>query len=376
MNHQDTTSPTLFNLLARHWDIGSPVKSALYNTEQSAAGFLLKDGTIAIAKVADNDAPGLRIHVSAENGRTTISPRTKAPEPLTLVGASHQEQKLFGAFAESDFVTGNTAGDLCRTTPDGQTSSLNLDAGAGISAFDYCHSTSQLACASNSRLLIFDTGATEPTHRIEHGEPIACATFSPDGKSICVAHDYGLTIWSILDGQHKTMDINFPGRSTALHWSHDGKWIASPLTSGGFQLSCADDGRTNALVDYPEPVTSISWNQTANALVTSGAFRITAWSMDNPPITDKSSGVLETGRAGLVPVSAVASHSKRNLIVAGYANGLVSIAQLGGRDELVVNSENHGAITCLDWSRDGKSVLMSTDRQLASIISVPPQLLK
>ena len=376
MNHQDTISPTLFNLLARQWDTGAPVTSAVFNASQSAAGFALDNGSIVIADVADNDAPGQRIHVSAENGRSTINPRSKGPQPLRIIEVAESKPLLFGTIGETDFVAGPVGGPLNRIAPDGAGSLLDFDGANTVTAIDHCRSSGQFASASGTWITIFDPGAGTPAHRMDQGEPIISLAFAPDGKSIGVAHDHGLTIWSLIDGEHTTRDVNFAGHPTAVHWSRDGRWIASPLATGGFQLSCIDDGRTRALTDYPAPVGSIAWNEPADALITSGAFRIAAWSMQDPPVDDNASGVLETGRAGLVPVTAVSAHPKRNLVVAGYENGLVSIVQIGGRDEMVLNGENHGAVTGLEWSRDGKSIAVGTGRRMAAIVALPPQLFK
>ncbi|MEM7635962.1 MAG: hypothetical protein AAF299_15460, partial [Pseudomonadota bacterium] len=83
-----------------------------------------------------------------------------------------------------------------------------------------------------------------------------------------------------------------------------------------------------------------------------------------------------SGTAGLVPVSAVTSHPERNLVAAGYKNGFVVVMQLGVRDELVLNSEDRGAITNLAWTRDGRHLAVATGNDVAAIISIPEQLFK
>lgn len=376
MNHQDTTSLTLFDLLARTWSTDTPVSSVLFNSQQSAVGFALNNGTLAIARTADEDAPQDRIHVSAENGRSTIKPRTKPVEPLNIIEVAAGEPLLFGTIGNEDFVAGSTAGPLFRINPDGDKSPIDLELEASVSAIDHCLASGQFAAVNGTRITVFDPETAAPARRLDHGEPIAALAFAPNCKSIAIAHDYGLTIWPLIDVPSKTIDIAFSGRPTALHWSPDGNWIACPLGDGGFQLSCLKDGATNALTDYPAPVGSIAWNEPANALVTSGAFRIAVWSMDSPPITSAANGVLETGRAGLVPISAVASHASRNLVASGYENGFVAIVQIGSRDELILNAQDNGAVTNLAWSRDGRSLALATNRNHAAVITLPPQMFK
>lgn len=376
MNHQDTTSLTLFDLLARTWATDAPINSVLLNSRQTAVGFALKNGTVAIAPTADEDAPQDRIHVSAENGRSTIKPRSKPIEPLKIIEVAAGEDLLFGTIGGEDFVAGSAGGPLFRIRPDGDKSPINLELDANVSAIDHCAANGQFAAVNGTRVTVFDAETVTPAWRLDHGEPITALAFAPNCNSIAIAHDHGLTIWPLIDVPSKTIDIAFNGRPTALSWSPDGNWIACPLSDGGFQLSCLKDGATNALTDYPSSVGLIVWNEPANALVTSGAFRITAWSMDSAPITDAAKGVLETGRAGLVPISAIASHPSRNLVVAGYENGYLAIAQIGARDELVLNAQDNGAVTNLALSRDGRSLALAARRNHAAVVTLPPQMFK
>ena len=376
MNQQSPASPTLFGLLAREWTTGSPISSMCFNADQSAVGFALENGSIAIASVEDEDPPGRRIHVSAENGRSTIQPRTKSVQPLNIAGAEAKGNLSLGAHGRGDFIACLGDGMPLKVSPDASISSSDLGLNGPIRATDHCAGGGTLACVSGSQVSVVSEANNTLIHRLDQGETIAAARFSPDGRSVAVAHDFGITIWPSAPGDVAPKDHAFPGRPNAVFWSPDGEWIAAPLSDGGFQLCSLSDGRSQAISDYPSPVRSVCGNQNANALITSGAFRIAVWSMDDAPLEDPSSGVLETGRSGLVPVSAVASHPTKNLVAAGYDNGFITIAQIGGRDEMILNNEDRGAINQLAWSRDGKCIAASSERGHAALISLPPQMFK
>ncbi len=376
MNQQSATSPTLFALLAREWVTGSPVNSMRFNADQSAVGFLLENGRLAIARVEDDDPPGRRIHVSAENGRSTIQPRASSVRPLDMTDVKTDGDMWLGTIGERDFVTSQADGSPLRVSPDASCSTCELGLTGPIIATDHCASNETLACVSGSQVSFVGAENNTLIHRIDQGETIAAAQFSPDGRSLAVAHDFGITIWPSTPGEVAANDLAFPGRPNAVFWSPDGQWIAAPLSDGGFQLCSLSDGQTTAVIDYPSPVRSICWNQNTNSLVTSGAFRIAVWSMDEAPMKDPSAGVLETGKAGLVPVSAVASHPTKNLVAAGYDNGFITIAQIGGRDEMILNNEDHGPINQLTWSRDGKCIAAASEQGHAALISLPPQMFK
>ncbi len=379
MSVQDTIAsspPTLFELLAREWNIGVGIQSLIFNARQTAVAYGLDNGSVAIAYVSDNDPAQERVHVSAENGRQTIKPRVKSPKPLVMVEVENTGPIRLGTFGATDFVAGSDKGPLYRITTAGDKSDIAMEMHYPVSAMDDCRIGGRFACASGSIVEIFDHADMAVERQFEAGKSITAIGFSPDGKLLAGAHEQGLTVWPVRGKIQDGREISFGGGPSRICWSPDSRWIAAPLVDGGFQFSSLQDGRTFALTEYPSPVTSVDWSKEADALVTSGAFRVTAWSMKQPPIEDAASGALETGKTGFVPISAVSCHPDRDLVVAGYDNGTISIMQIGGRDEMVLSAENHGAVTGLAWSRDAGHIACGTDKGLAALISVPVQMFK
>lgn len=376
MSKQDTVPQTLFELLARSWNTSAAITSMVLNADQSAIAYCLSDATIAVAAITDNDPIEQRVHVNAEDGRTAIRPRTAPARPLISVDVDTGAPSLLGQLGEEDFITGVPNGPLYRISAEGEKTKLGIAVKAPITATDYCINSHSLAIVGGSTVTLFKGEELATGLTIDQVGTISAIRCSPAGDAIAVAHESGLTIWSMQTGGRKIADFVFSGNPNALSWSPDGRWLAAPLADGGFQLMDVRGGNTNSLTDYPDPVNTIDWNTKANALVTSGAYRVTAWSMEAAPLKDRRSGALESGTTGLVPVSAVVSHPDRNLVAAGYKNGFLVVVQLGARDELVLNSEDRGAITDLVWTRDGKHMALATSKDVAAIISIPEQLFK
>ena len=85
MNIAAPEVPTLFSILARQWTVAAPVTDIMFDRGESTAVFVLADGTLALAGLADSEPPERRQHISAENGRITVAPRRKPLSPLILV---------------------------------------------------------------------------------------------------------------------------------------------------------------------------------------------------------------------------------------------------------------------------------------------------
>jgi WD40 repeat protein len=213
--------------------------------------------------------------------------------------------------------------------------------------------------------------------RLGRGDTSSTGTlaFSPGGRRLACGVGEGLSIWAVEGDAALIRDISLPARPVSLRWSGDGTWLACGLETGGFALVSLADSRADIVAGFPSPVRTVCWSQPANALFASGAFRIAGWSMTAPPVGGNTSGALETGRAGLVLVEAVAAHPEKKLIAAGYANGRIIVAQTGGRDELLVRPLG-SAVTALAWSGDGRHLAVGAVDGTAAIVTFPAQMFK
>ena len=76
-----------------------------------------------------------------------------------------------------------------------------------------------------------------------------------------------------------------------------------------------------------------------------------------------------------VVVEAVAAHPTRPLVAAGFANGQVVIAAIGGRDELLLRQAG-AAVTRLAFSPDGNQLAIGDADGALAIASFPSQMFK
>ena len=375
MNQQTMQNLTLFDLLGRSWRRPSAIADLRFGPNGSAVAFTSVDGTVAIATVADHEPPESRLRVSNDLGQTTIRPRDKPPVPLIATAAFAEGDVSISAHAHSGFLVGAASGEVLHLTADGDVAApltridgpitaLDHSARAGMTAVSNGHDV--FLARAEGQAMQLGRGATSPTDAL---------AFSPGGRRLACGLGEGLSIWSVEGDAALIRDVSLSARPVSIRWSGDGTWLACGLETGGFALVSLADGRADIVAGFPSPVRTVCWSQPANALFASGAFRIAGWSMTAPPVGGEASGALETGRAGLVLVEAVAAHPEKKLIAAGYANGRITIAQIGARDELLVRPLG-SAVTALAWSGDGRHLAMGAVDGTAAIVTLPAQMFK
>lgn len=375
MNQQTMQNLTLFDLLARGWRRPSAVADLCFSADGSTVAFTSVDGTVAIAAVADQEPPESRIRVSGDLGQTTIRPREKPPVPLIASQAFGDGDVPLAAYLHSGFLIGTADGKAVHLTADGEAAETPIKIEGPIVAIDHS-ARAAVTALSNGRDVFLSRNLGDVT-KLEPGATSStdALAFSPGGRRLACGLGNGLSIWAVEGPASPIRDFAFPARPTSIRWSGDGTWLACGLETGGFALVGMAEDRTSIIAGFPSPVRTVCWSQPANALFASGAFRITGWSMTPPPLGGETSGALETGRAGLVLVEAVAAHPEKKLIAAGYANGRITIAQIGARDELVVRPLG-SAVTALAWSGDGRHLAIGAVDGTAAIVTFPAQMFK
>jgi WD40 repeat protein len=375
MNQQTMQNLTLFDLLARSWCRPSAIADLRFSTDGSAVAFTCVDGTVAIATVADHEPPETRIRVSNDLGQTTIRPREKPPVPLIATAAFGDGDVPIAAYAHSGFLVGAASGDVLHLTTGGEVAALLVSIDGPIVAIDHS-ARANMTAVSNGHDVFLSRGQGDAV-KLNHTATSStnALALSPGGRRLACGLGEGLSIWAVEGNAALIREISLSARPVSIRWSGDGTWLACGLETGGFALVSMADGRADILAGFPSPVRTVCWSQPANALFASGAFRIAGWSMTAPPVGGETSGALETGRTGLVLVETVAAHPQKKLVAAGYANGRITVAEIGARDELLVRPLG-SAVTALAWSGDGRHLAVGAVDGTAAIVTFPAQMFK
>jgi len=369
MDRMEAEDFSLFGLLGRSWDL-------TFDNSDGAVAFTLKDGSVAIAKIKDQEPAAGRIRISAEDGRSSILPRTKPLPPITRLNVQDRTPVALTAYGKHGFVMGDASGVLTSLTIGGERTPFSAMTSAPIRMIDHAEETGDLACATtDNRVVLIRKGSAKP-ESLDPDATIGTLTFSPDGSRLAVAGEGHVTLWNIGEKVEKVGTLEPSHQPLSLAWSQDQTRLALGQNKGGVSIWHLVDETAIALPDYPAPVRSVAWSSDGNSLLTSGAFRIIAWPTNLLKSNGKSPQSLDTGKPSLAAIEAIAPHPNRPLVAAGYENGMLIIAAIGKQDELIIKTEGQGAITAVKWSKDAGHLAIGSDQGLAAIIELPAQLFK
>jgi hypothetical protein len=194
---------------------------------------------------------------------------------------------------------------------------------------------------------------------------ITAMAFSPDGLTLAAAHGAGLERWHT--GAPGRVHTPLPVAPTAIIWRNDSTALALPLQTGGFAVIMGDTVTHHG--NFPAPVRQVAFAAPTNTIVASGAFRVAAWSMaDNSDVI--------SGKAGLVLIDAIATCPTRNLVAVGYANGLLSLAEIGRPSEILLREDTGAGFTALAWSTCGNHLAIAGTDGSAALVAFPDSMFK
>ena len=358
MNQQNARTLTLFDLVSRVWQASGAITEIRFAEKGGAVAFATANGAVLIAGEEDPEPPDRRIRVTGDLGQTTIRPRSREAPPLVAVTSLCDGPPPLAALG-ADFLAGDADGRVLRISRDGTAEPL-LTLGGPVVALGHAGG---VTVAADPRGLVIAGSAGERRARLPGIRALAL-----DRGRVAAAGAEAIHL--IAAGG--AIDVPVAG-AVRLRWRGDGAWLGAALGAEGLALiDAAAPERIARLVGFPAPARDLVWSAPAGAFAAPGAFRIAAWDARPLPATDHP---LLTGQPGLVVVEAVAAHPSRPLVAAGFANGQVTVAAIGGRDELLLR-QGGAAVTSLAFSPDGKHLAIGDADGTAAIATFPDRMFK
>lgn len=186
--------------------------------------------------------------------------------------------------------------------------------------------------------------------------------FSPNGKRLAVSHYNGVSLWWTHAKDTTAEPLEWKGSHLGIVWTPDSKALLTSMQEGalhGWQLA---DKKEMQMQGYASKVRSMNFTTRGKYLATSGADRIICWPFAGGGPWGKPPLVL--GGAGERLVTQVAAHPKDEMVAGGYSDGMIVLAPLDGRMEVMIHpplAATGAAINGLIWNAAGDALFAAVE---------------
>ena len=323
-------------------DLGAFVVGAAFDRTGFACAFALGDGSLRIvpsgdaqwASVAAHDGAVLSLAAGAV-GRSWASGGDDGRFVLVIADGTTTEIAKFGM----KWVEKVAA---------------HADAKAG-----------RLACAVGKRVHVFDaTGKQLKT--LEHPSSVTGLVFDAKGKRIAASHYNGASVWFVASSSDTPRVLEWKGSHTGITISPDGDCVVTAMQENALHGWRLSDNQHMRMTGYPSKTESLGFTKNGKWLASSGADAVVLWPfhgggpMGKPPI--------ELAGGDGVNCSTIAVHPSHDAVAAGFADGLVVMADINSARILPVMAPGRGSITALAWSPDGTRLAIGSESGFAAVV--------
>jgi WD40 repeat protein len=335
---QTLSADHLLHTRGTHADLGAFVVASAFDRAGTAA-FALGDGSVRLLK----------------------------GEAWHSVAAHEGGVLALAADVRPGFVSGGDDGRFVRIGEDGATTEI---AGFGMKWVDHVASFADaksqvLACVVGKTVHLFD-GAGSKLKSLAHPSSVTGIVFDAKGKRLAASHYKGASLWFVASKSDNPRLLEWKGSHLGIAISPDGDSVVTSMQENalhGWRLSDAQHMRMSG---YPSKTRAMSFTRSGKWLATSGAESIVLWPFSGGGPMGKAPTELAGGDG--VFCTFVACHPQHEAVAAGFADGMVVLADIGSGRLLPVAGPGRGAVSALAWNAEGTKLAFGTESGFAAVV--------
>lgn len=192
------------------------------------------------------------------------------------------------------------------------------------------------------RLYRLDEAGKPLADPFELPSSIGGLAFSPDGKRLAVSHYGGVHVFWTHAPDTDPLALKWQGSHLHMIWSPDNQILLSSLQAGGVHgwrlgkgLDAPGEGDEMHMQGYEAKVSDFAFTAGGKFLATSGAQQGVCWPFTDGGPWNKQPMML--GGTDVRLVARVAPHPHDDMVALGYDDGMIALAPLDGRMEILIH---------------------------------------
>ncbi len=271
------------------------------------------------------------------------------------------------ADAKAGFLSGGDDGRLVHVAPDGRVVEI-----AQLGAMKWVehvasHESGLRAASVGKQLHLFDAKGTK-LKALTHPSSVGGIAFDAKGKRVAASHYNGASLWFVASKEDKPRVLEWKGSHAAIAISPDGTHVVTAMQENALHGWRLADGQHMRMSGYPSKTHFLSFTARGKWLATSGADAVVVWPFFGGGPMGKAPTELAGGDGVLC--SAVACHPQHEIVAAGFADGLVLLAEIASGKVVPVAAPGHGSISALGWNASGTHLAFGTETGFAGLVDL------
>ena len=222
-----------------------------------------------------------------------------------------------------------------------------------------------LACSVGKTVHVFD-GAGGKLKAVQHPSSVTGLVFDSKGKRFAASHYNGASVWFVASKTDNPRKLEWKGSHTGIAMSPDGDCVVTAMQENSLHGWRLSDGQHMRMTGYPAKTQALSFTKNGKWLASSGADSVVLWPFHGGGPMGKPPTELAGGDG--VNCTRVAAHPSHDAIAAGFADGLVVMADINSARVLPVAAPGRGPVSALAWSPDGTHLAFGTESGFAAIV--------
>ena len=288
---------------------------------------------------------------------------------LVLAGwrdaAVHDGAVLAMVASGAGFLTGGDDGAFRRTALDGTSATV---ASYGLKWVEQVAAHGPVvACAVGKTIHLFDAAGAK-LKQLDHPSTVTGIAFDAKGKRVAASHYGGATLWFVAAREDSPRRLEWKGSHTGVAIHPAGEAVVTAMQEHALHGWRLSDGQHMRMSGYPAKTEAMGFTRNGRWLATAGADTIVLWPFFGGGPMGKAPAEMAGGDN--VVCTRVAVHPKEEVVAAGFADGLVVLADIASERILPVMPPGHGAVSALAWSPDGARLAVGTETGFAALVDL------
>lgn len=216
------------------------------------------------------------------------------------------------------------------------------------------------------RTLTILDGHGKVLRRLAHPSAVTGIATDAKGRRIAASHYNGVSVWFARSDQAKPQSLEWKGSHIGVAVHPGFEAVVTSMQENSLHGWKMPDASHMRMSGYPAKSESIGFIRSGRWLATSGAESIILWPFFGGGPMGKAPLELAGGDSMLV--RRIACHPEHEVVAAGFADGMVVVADVGRERILPVAAPGRGAVSALGWSPDGALLAFGTESGFAAMV--------